>query len=627
MDLFDKLKKSSQAGKGDAKKRKSSLEDIKSSKSKDSKSGHSPKKHGSGSKSEHSPKKHDGKGKSNLSKSHDHNKSLNSSKHQSDENSSKHSSKKHSGKTDHTPKTPDQKSGSASKNHGSKGGNSIKSNDKKLAKFNDKHKSYNSSIRRESMPSPVSPQFLASRSKGKKSRSLSPPKANAVLKSLKVKVERKNLSDYLKSPINAHANNIKSKNDKSKDARESKQKSPLKATPTKAQKKLFEPVRSRKSKAQILRDFNIKKCAVRIRRDNFKKLMQELKKKKANTKIQSKSPGTKSAGRPRKRPLPNDEEEAPPAKKGKVPPLKVKTNFFIKISTPKLEKKIKPMSKTSPTTSSVAHHNKIKNSKSLGITTPTKFSRTHLIRSFGKRFFTSFVRIEKCTHPLLLTFESNDRARRLQTKRNKSKNLSVSFREQVEVFGGSSDSDSSYDDNFCVVPQPSNRNGRRANAPSVPLAIVPATPVVMPARLKKVENGKVVDDIELDPSLFLDPKNLVASTPYSPGRKRRDHKSFSPLKDEGSPSPRKEQLKLANEKIPPSGLRRLNIDEEDDEDDDCEYIGKSSAVGDLNLRNNCISIKDQDGLINPANGFRLSVYKIYFPQVQLIYMMTSYLKC
>ncbi|XP_065365015.1 uncharacterized protein LOC135958080 [Calliphora vicina] len=435
---------------------------------------------------------------------------------------------------------------------------------KSVQQFNEKHKSKSGSIRRESMPSPITVSSVVKKSKSHKARSLSPPKygANNVMKSLKVKLERKKLEEFLTRPLEEHANNIRTKQAKVKDAN----KQP-KMTPTKAQQKLFEPpVRQKKTKAQMLKEFNIKPCKVRIHRDNLKKLSKEFKKKSAAQK-ECKNKATK-------RPASDGFTGSPPHKKGKLSAVdlknKTKTSFFIKLNTSpssKLEKKLKNISRTS-SSSSVAQHNKIKNSKFNTITTPTKFSRSHLIRSFGKRFFNVQVKIERCTHPLLLTFESNERARRLQAKRNnKSKNLSVSFREQVEIFGGSSDSDDSCDEDFCAT---NNRNSRKGSSNNS--ITVPATPVVMPARLKKVENGKVVDDIELDPSLFLDPKVLVSSTPFSPGRKKREHKSFSPLKDESSPSPRKEQLKLANERIPPSGLRRLNIDEEDDDDDDCEYI-------------------------------------------------------
>lgn len=440
---------------------------------------------------------------------------------------------------------------------------------KTVGDFNEKIETKARNIRRESLPSPTfAGSSITKKSKSQKARSLSPPKhlSNVNMKSLKVKLERRKIEEFLTRPLEEHANNIRSKQDKTKDVKQGK-----KSTPTKAQQKLFEPMKNKKTKAQILKEFNIKPCKVRIHRDNLEQLSKEFKNKNASKlKNIKRSAASPFIG-------------APPVKKAKSSSidsksLKSKNSFYIKLnSSPhtKLDKKLKNITRFSSSlsncsSSSVAHHNKIKNSKSsTSITTPTKFSRSQLIGSFGKRFFNVQVKIERCTHPLMLTFESNDRARRLQAKRNKSKNLSVSFREQVEIFGGSSESDDSYDEDFCAVP---NRNNRKnSNIQSVAAT---STPVVMPARLKKVENGKVVDDIELDPSLFVDPKILVASTPFSPGRKKRDHKSFSPLKDESSPSPRKEQLKLANERVPPSGLRRLNIDEEDDEDDDCEYIGK-----------------------------------------------------
>ncbi|KAM7346775.1 uncharacterized protein ACRADG_006559 [Cochliomyia hominivorax] len=443
---------------------------------------------------------------------------------------------------------------------------SIKSNhDSTVEQFNEKHISKSSSARRESLPSPLTVSSGLKKIKTNKARSLSPPKfgVNNTIKSLKIKLERKKFEEFLTRPLEEHANNIRNKQEKQH-----------KITPTKAQQKLFEPlVGQRKTQLQLLKEFNIKPCKVRIHRDNLQKLAREFK-RNAATRKDNKSKNNK-------RPATEYLDEIHPSKKGKITAVdfknnKVKNNLFFKFNTSssssKVEKKFRNLPRnsttSSPSSSTVAQHNKIKNSKFNTITTPTKFSRSHLISSFGKRFFNVQVKIERCTHPLMLTFESNDRARRLQAKRNnKSKNLSVSFREQVEIFGGSSDSDDSCDEDFCAVP---NRNNRKNNtSQSNP---VPTTPVVMPARLKKVENGKVVDDIELDPSLFVDPKILVSSTPFSPGRKKRDHKSFSPLKDESSPSPRKEQLKLANERIPPTGLRRLNIDEEDDEDDDCEYI-------------------------------------------------------
>lgn len=445
--------------------------------------------------------------------------------------------------------------------------------DKKLQKFNEKHKSSTNVIRRESLPSPLTISSVLKKTKSHKARSLSPPKFgvnNMPIKSLKVKLERKKLEEFLTRPLEEHTNNIRLKQEKLKNSNKQ-----TIFTPTKAQQKQFEPssLGHKKSKTQLLKEFNVKPCKVRIRRDNLKKLSIEFNRNYA------KREKLKNSKRPA---LPSSPADSPPSKKSKPSILdnknnKIKNNFFFKFNTSpstKFDKKVKNLSKnttsSSSSSSSVAKHNKIKNSKFDNITTPTKFSRSQLISSFGKRFFNVQVKIERCTHPLMLTFESNDRARRLQAKRNnKSKNLSVSFREQVEIFGGSSDSDDSCDEDFCATP---NRNGRKNN--SSHSKSMPAIPVVMPARLKKVENGKVVDDIELDPSLFLDPKVLGSSTPFSPGRKKRDHKSFSPLKDESSPSPRKEQLKLANERVPPTGLRRLNIDEEDDDDDDCEYIGK-----------------------------------------------------
>lgn len=458
--------------------------------------------------------------------------------------------------------------------------------DQKVAKFNAQHKTNKvnnetSNQRRESLPSPVPQPHMGIKKKADKSRSLSPPKSAIPMniKPLKIKVERKRLEEF---------NTPKKANDNEELA--------LKKTPTKAQQKLFEPpaiVALKKTHKQILKEFKVKPCVVRIHRDNLKKLMREFSVNKLQPKLPKLILGAKRSAA--SSPTTVKSDGSPPMKKGKMssPPKAKSGSFFIKLAAPKpdkikLDKKSKhsfskhnsksswqsSLSGSMSSSSAVAQHNKIKNSKSLATITPTKFSRTQLISTFGNHWFKSHVRIKRCKHPLMRIFESNARARHQQSKQNKSKNLSVSFRDQVEVFGGSTDSDDSYDENFSAIPTTSSRNGRRGSASnSAPAPIIPSTPIVMPARLKKVENGRVVDDIVLDPSLFLDPKALVASTPYSPGRKKRDHKSFSPLKDEGTPSPRKEQLKLANERIPPAGLRRLNIEEEDDEDDDCEYIG------------------------------------------------------
>ncbi|XP_073832544.1 heterochromatin protein 5 [Musca autumnalis] len=454
----------------------------------------------------------------------------------------------------------------------------------KVEKFNAQHKredpTEGKERRRESLPSPI-PPLGVTKKKSNKSRSLSPPKniPPALTKQLKVKLERSKLEDF--SPIKGDGLNSSSA---------VKDVEPKKKTPTKAQQKLFEPTigqKKTKGERQVLKSFNVKQCVVRIHRDNLQKLTKEFKmhQKKPATN-QNSSPTSKNSG-------------SPTSKKGKanIPPTKVKTGFFIKITTPsKSDKKLKisklnsssstPSSNSTTTkspslsSSKVAQNNKIKNSKSITTTTPTKFSRTQLIKTFGKKWFNCHVRVRKCNHPIARTFMAKTPRARKQNKNNR-KNLSVSFRDEVEVLGTTSESDDdSRDENFCATAIPANfgstpmRNSSRNSSSTlnVPM-VVPNTP--LPARLKKLENGRVVDDIVLDPSLFLGPENLISSTPFSPGRKKREHKkSFSPLKDEETQSPRKEQLKRANERVPPTGLRRLNIDDEDedDDDDDCEYI-------------------------------------------------------
>ncbi|XP_011290154.1 probable replication factor C subunit 1 isoform X2 [Musca domestica] len=512
--------------------------------------------------SKHHKEEKEGKKKSHDGKTKHDNGPLKNGKENSHGPDDNDSPPKKKSKVDVTSKESENKSKTSSGNH-----------EKNVEKFNKQHKTEDiagNQRRRESLPSPI-PPLNATKKKANKSRSLSPPKSipPAFAKQLKVKLERTKLEDY--SPVKGDNLGSPVKTEELK-----------KKTPTKAQQKLFEPsIGQKKSKKKL----KVKRCVVRIHRDNLKKLMKEFKKSTAHTPTgankQDGSPSTKK-GKPNATALP-----------------KTKTGFFIKITTPSKTEKKSKLSKSNSSSSSssssssfskssslssstVAQHNKIKNSKS-STTTPTKFSRTHLIKTFGKQWFNCHVRVKKCNHPIAQTFVSKSRARHQLTNKSKRKNLSVSFRDEVEVLGTSSDSDSddSRDENFCATAIPANlgstpvrNSSRRSSTLNAPL-IVPTTP--LPARLKKLENGRVVDDIVLDPSLFLGPENIIASTPFSPGRKKREHKkSFSPLKDEEAQSPRKEQLKRANERVPPTGLRRLNIDDDDEddeeEDDDCEYI-------------------------------------------------------
>ncbi|XP_037959437.1 myb-like protein X [Teleopsis dalmanni] len=253
-----------------------------------------------------------------------------------------------------------------------------------------------------------------------------------------------------------------------------------------------------------------------------------------------------------------------------------KSNFFIKLS-PKLEsnKDSSPTAKKGSSGKSPAPAKSPKNQKPKSLVKkigsnekaqrenskltfkPTKFSKTFLEKTYGKRFFQLEVKMEKFEHPILVEFDAKANAAKKEA-RDKKKNLSVSFKDQVEIFG-ISDSDSDVEVlTTSAIKEPANK------APQIP---------VTPAKLIKTENGKVVDTIDLDSTLFLDPKEAVASTPLKlPARKKHDKKSFSPLKDEGLTSPRKEQLKLADEKLPPKDLRCLSTGEVEEDDEDVEYI-------------------------------------------------------
>uniref|UniRef100_A0A1B0AH97 Uncharacterized protein n=1 Tax=Glossina pallidipes TaxID=7398 RepID=A0A1B0AH97_GLOPL len=437
-----------------------------------------------------------------------------------------------------------------------------------IEKLNKEHEICKAKNRRKSMPPPVS--VNVTKYKSNKSRSMSPPKIvlvnNAPVKSLKVRLERKNLEKFLPQPLEEHVRSLRFKQEKTKESAKT-----TKTTPTKAQQKLFEPMVM--DKAQKIRSMKIKRCLVRLQKVNVKKLQAELDRKVLLSKVEKPKPSKGQSKNLKKKPTessPTKQHDSPQPKRArqaiiettKTPQKFSKAGFFIKLTPSLSNKKAKEKKKRTLKLNAAVGTNSSKTS----ISKPTsKFTRTQLIKTYGKRVFNAYVKIERCTHPLLLTFESNARARKLQAKRNKSKNLSVSFREQVEVFGDSSDSEEyCSDEDFYANLKILDKAGTNNHS----------TPLVMPARLKKVENGKVIDDIELDPTLFVDPNNLCTTTPFmTPGRKKREHKTLSPLKDDGTPSPRKEQLKLANEKLPPSGLRRINLDEEDDdEDDDCEYI-------------------------------------------------------
>ncbi|XP_018795608.1 PREDICTED: uncharacterized protein LOC108973050 [Bactrocera latifrons] len=435
----------------------------------------------------------------------------------------------------------------------------------------------NAAVRRESMPPPAT-TFV--RKNISKSRSLSPPKG-LIVRPFKVLLERKKVesSDCKNQKLSKTSKTptfTKKAADFTGSAVKNGEKSPKKSTPTKAQQKLFDP--DVLVKAQQLTHFNVKRCKVRLLRQDLAKLKQEFhareKKQTENKKSYLKNSGKNNKSN---RILPS--EKSLNSKHGGIcdeKESKHSSGFFIKINaltrSPKSKtksegflKEKRPSQKLSAGTIA----KKVNAAAAISSTKPTKFTRTHLIKMYGKRVFCSHVKIERCSHPMMLIFESNARARRLQAKRSKSKNLSVSFRDQVEIFGDSSDSEEADMSSVCDPDVASTSEAAMKTANPIPISLT-----VTPARLKKVENGKVVDDIELDPSLFVVP--VVASTPFaSPGKKKREKKSFSPLKGDGTPSPRKEKLKLANEKMPPSSLRRLTaaeVEEEDDEDDECEYI-------------------------------------------------------
>ncbi|XP_054729560.1 uncharacterized protein LOC129238531 isoform X1 [Anastrepha obliqua] len=438
----------------------------------------------------------------------------------------------------------------------------------------------NSAGRRESMPPPAT-NFVAKNVS--KSRSLSPPKG-VFVKPFKVLLERKKVEEMLDGKSHKLSKTSKASTALKRQSQEVRvtsaikngEKSPKKATPTKAQQKLFDPAVL--VKAQQLTELKVKRCKVRLLRQDLTKLQREFHaKRKAQNKNKISNKQLSGKNRTSNSPLPL-EKNSPPKRSRPQSEAKdsKQSGFFIKLnaltrspkSKAKVEKSIKEK-KLPQKLSAGSIAKRVNAAAAISSTKPTKFTRTQLIKMYGKRVFCSRVKMERCTHPMMLIFESNARARRLQAKRSKSKNLSVSFREQVEIFGDSSDSEET---DFSQIIENEVPSTSQAALKSSNSAIISLT--ATPARLKKVENGKVVDDIELDPSLFVAP--AVSSTPYpSPGRKKREKKSFSPLKGDGSPSPRKEQLKLANEKMPPSSLRRLTadeVDEEDDEDDECEYI-------------------------------------------------------
>ncbi|XP_039961037.1 uncharacterized protein LOC126759968 [Bactrocera neohumeralis] len=434
----------------------------------------------------------------------------------------------------------------------------------------------NAAVRRESMPPPAT-TFV--RKNISKSRSLSPPKG-LIVRPFKVLLERKKIeSSDCKNPKLTKASKTTTFTKKAADftgsAVKNGEKSPKKSTPTKAQQKLFDP--DVLVKAQQLTNFNVKRCKVRLLRQDLAKLKQEFHAKEKKQTQNKKSYLNSGKNNKSNRILPS--EKSSNSKHGGIcdeKESKHSAGFFIKINaltrSPKSKIKAEGFLKEkrlSQKLSAGTIAKKVNAAAAISSTKPTKFTRTHLIKMYGKRVFCSRVKIERCSHPMMLIFESNARARRLQAKRSKSKNLSVSFRDQVEIFGDSSDSEEADMSSVCDPDVASTSEAAMKSTNPVPISLT-----VTPARLKKVENGKVVDDIELDPSLFVVP--VVSSTPFaSPGKKKREKKSFSPLKGDGTPSPRKEQLKLANEKMPPSSLRRLTaaeVDEEDDEDDECEYI-------------------------------------------------------
>lgn len=378
-------------------------------------------------------------------------------------------------------------------------------------------------------------------------------------------------------------------------------KSDPKTTPTKAQQKDFSPIiPSEQSKSEVQKPvqlFVTKRCLVRLARQNYKKSPNQLTNPPDSEEI---SPNPIKCEDTPKQKSP-EAKRSPTAKRSRssTSPTKPQTSFYIKLDTSPSKLQVQknsgkkseksaprckgPKSKAQKKSSTVSL---IKNFKAgpSSRTKATKFTRTELIKSWGKRVFQWHVRIERCRHPLMVIFDSNAQASKEQSKLNKSKKLSVSFREQVEIFGSTDTDEQSDDDNEKCTPKVSNFKKSDTDETSSNENEVATKPIATPASLKKVENGKVVGEIEFDSSLFIDQDEVSAldsalvksSTPriHSPlSHKRKEKKSFSPLKSDATPSPRKEKLKLANEKLPPTGLRRLNIDEiDEDDDDDCEYI-------------------------------------------------------
>lgn len=455
----------------------------------------------------------------------------------------------------------------------------------------------NLGTRRESMPPPATPFVMKN---ANKSRSLSPPKGQLV-RPFKVLIERKKIED-----LDGKSQKL-GKTSKSSTPVKNGENSPKKLTPTKAQQKLFDP--DVLVKAKQLTQFSVKRCKVRLLRQDLAKLKREFHAKRKNLKSHKinkrESHAKKKNEKSHKKSSPkNSDKNVTHDREEKE--SKNAAGFFIKIneltrsprSKTKVEKPVKekrPLQKSSAGTIA----KKVNAAAAISNTKPTKFTRTQLIKMYGKRVFCSRVNIEKCSHPMMLIFESNARARRLQAKRSKSKNLSVSFRDQVEIFGDSSDSEEADTSPMYEPDVASTSEAAQKSANLIPISLT-----ATPARLKKVENGKVVDDIELDPSLFVVP--IVASTPFAtPGKKKREKKSFSPLKGDGAPSPRKEQLKLANEKMPPSSLRRLTaveVDEDDDEDDECEYIVPIEIPERRISRTSSVSAMDDVGSDKPKEA-------------------------
>ncbi|XP_055846503.1 transcriptional regulator ATRX-like isoform X2 [Episyrphus balteatus] len=155
-----------------------------------------------------------------------------------------------------------------------------------------------------------------------------------------------------------------------------------------------------------------------------------------------------------------------------------------------------------------------------------------LRQKFGSRYFKSFVKIKRIgpnweTCPTPPKIDTTP----FQKKKN-GKNLSVSFLETVEIFGESSDDD----DWFDADPKNSKRTIPLDNLFDSLKATSTSTPSI------KNNSGSILKSSILD---------------------RKEKSSFSPLKEHESP--RKEQLKLANE----SFVRRsLDTQMQDDEERD-----------------------------------------------------------